>query len=137
MDVTEATSWSPASRETLKWPAYSLAGRVDTSSRRFTLYSVSRKALFRVDPYAVVASPVRPEVLAYAPAGTAFRAVSLSCWGSARGSAALCYMAQPPTTNTPPPLSSLSAGGVATVCTADSQHCPNTQSEAPKAETVT
>ena len=72
VDVTEATSWSPASREMLKWPAYSLAGRVDTSSRRFTLYSVSRKALFRVDPYAVVASPVRPEVLAYAPAGAAF-----------------------------------------------------------------
>lgn len=75
--VSEATMWSLGSRETVRWPVYSITGRME-SSRRFVLYGVSRKALFRVDPYAAAAAglPIRPEVLAYSRPGTAFRSVS-------------------------------------------------------------
>lgn len=72
--MTEATRWTAQSREALPWAVYDLTGRAENG--RFVLYGVSRKALFRLDPYNVPAGgTLRPRVIAYARRGTAFRSV--------------------------------------------------------------
>jgi hypothetical protein len=80
-DLTPATRAPASSGQTLVWPVYSVAGRAEASlGGRFVLYGVSRKALFRVDPYAPAGTAVGPVVLAHARPATAFRAVVLPPW---------------------------------------------------------
>ena len=80
-DVTPATRAPASSGESLAWPVYSIAGRAEAAlGGRFVLYGVSRKALFRVDPYAPPGTPAGPVVVAYARPGTAFRGVLLPPW---------------------------------------------------------